>query len=186
MKNRMMTTLLLTSLAGALVAAPRQVETTGVEIEDADTLLVEVDGVSYRIQLPGIDAPESSVNPKLQRDVQRTGLDAEVLLALGRAADAGLQGLLETSGPFVLSFDPDNRDRYGRVPGELLDTGGRALSLRLVETGYAIPAGDAQGRAAELDAALAAAKSGGRGLWGLDPETFAAWAGPIDTPVPAR
>ena len=60
-----------------------------MQIEDADTLLVEVAGVSYRVQLPDIDAPENTANPKLQRDIERTGLDAEALLALGRQADEG-------------------------------------------------------------------------------------------------
>ncbi len=178
--------LLLASLAGMVAAVPRLVEPTAVEIEDADTLLLEVDGMSYRIQLPDIDAPESSVNPKLQSDVKRTGLDAEVLLVLGRAADAGLQGLLNGSGPFTLSFDPDNRDRYGRVPGELLDRKDRALSLRLVEAGYAIPVGAAEGRAAELASAKAAAQAGGHGLWGSHPEVFAAWARPAEAGAPAR
>ena len=59
-------------------------------VKDADTLRVEVDGESYRIQLPGIDAPESVPNPKLLRDVERTGRDAETLLAMGRRADQGM------------------------------------------------------------------------------------------------
>lgn len=177
---------LLVCLAGTVAAAPQVVEPTAVEIEDADTLVIKVDGVSYRIQLPGIDAPESAINPKLQRDVERTGLDVEILLALGRAADAGLREQLDASGPYRLSFDPDNRDRYGRVPGELLDREGQALSMRLVELGYAIPVSTAGAREAELGAAQAAAQAGGRGLWGSHPEVFAAWAQPADAPPPAR
>ena len=53
-------------------AATSSVAVDKVGIEDADTLLVDVAGTAYRIQLPDIDAPESVPNPKLQRDVERT------------------------------------------------------------------------------------------------------------------
>ena len=76
----------LVSVAGQQTIAPER-----VDVEDADTLLMQVAGASYRIQLPGIDAPESVMNPKLQRDIGRTGLSADTLLPLGQAAVTGLQ-----------------------------------------------------------------------------------------------
>jgi len=177
------TGVLLLALAGMAWAEPQQVVAASVQLEDADTLLVDAAGGSYRIQLPGVDAPESTMNPKLQRDIQRTGLDAETLLGLGRAADEGLRGLLDEFTPYVLEFDPDRRDKYGRVPGDLIDAEGRRLSVRLVESGYAIPMPTTpSAQPLPLDAALAGAMGERRGLWGSHADVFAAWARPANTP----
>jgi len=177
------TGVLLLALAGTVWADPQQVAVETVQLEDADTLLIDVGGVTYRIQLPGVDAPENTMNPKLQRDIERTGLDAETLLGLGRAADEGLRGLLVEFTPYVLDFDPDRRDKYGRVPGDLLDAHGRRLSVRLVESGYAIPMPMTLSAQQVLpDPALAEAVGERRGLWGSHADAFAAWAQPANTP----
>lgn len=159
------------------IAGPHQTVTpTQLEIEDADTLLVEVSGVSYRIQLVGIDAPENVTNPKLQRDVQRTGLTAEALLPLGLAANEGLRELLNEFRPYQLVFDPQAKDRYGRTPGDLVDQQGEPLSLRLVHEGYAIPVGEmAQDEA--MSKAATAAREHSRGLWHSHPMAVNSWAG---------
>jgi endonuclease YncB( thermonuclease family) len=166
-----------TLVTGVAIAGESRVDPQSVEIEDADTLLVEVDGSRYRVQLVGIDAPESARNPKLQRDVERTGLAAGRLLALGARADAGLRELLPSFRPYRLVFEPASADRYGRVPGDLLDATGRRLSERLVSAGLALPLPGADGK---VDPALAAAADGARdaqwGLWSGDPQAFAAWA----------
>lgn len=176
---------ILAVLSGALLAEPQTVEPQAVRIEDADTLAVELAGERLRVQLSDIDAPESTHNPKLLRDQERTGLSAETLLELGRAADAGIERLLGELAPYRLHFDPQARDRYGRVPGDLLDASGRALSTLLVEGGYAVPLqGQSTERRAELAAALARAREERRGLWGSHPEDFAAWAALADADPP--
>ncbi|MCB1792221.1 MAG: thermonuclease family protein [Gammaproteobacteria bacterium] len=161
-------------------AATSSVAVDKVGIEDADTLLVDVAGTAYRIQLPDIDAPESVPNPKLQRDVERTGLSTEALTALGRAADAAVEAMLSAGSGHRLQFDPQVRDKYGRTPGDLLLSDGSRLSMQLVEQGYAIPlpVADASRRDA-LDAAMHAARAAGRGLWGADSANFNAWAGRV-------
>jgi len=162
----------------AVQAETQQRVPTKLEVEDADTLQAEVGGVSYRIQLPGIDAPESVPNPKLMRDVERTGRDAETLLALGRRADQGLRELLPGFMPYQLHFDSEIRDKYGRTPGDLRDAQGRWLSVSMVEAGYAIPRGKVDARRqAALTQARADAESQGRGLWGGSSDDFSAWAG---------
>ena len=166
------------SLTFAVVAAPGQAVTPElVEIEDADTLRVVVASVSYRIQLIGIDAPESSMNPKLQHDMQRTGLAAKVLLPLGHAANGRLRELLTEFRPYRLVFDPQRKDRYGRTPGDLIDAKGNFLSLRLVQEGYAIPVGPPETRKQVLVEAANSALQASRGLWHSYPETANAWAG---------
>ena len=153
-----------------IVAAQAQMQQLSpefVEVQDTDTLAVKIEGVPYRIQLPAVDA----------RDVQRTGLDAETLLPLGLAADQWLRDRLQDFKPFRLHADLSYRDKYGRVPGDLLAADGRRLSTLVVEEGYAIPVGDQQGqRQQELQDALARAQRERRGLWGSHPDAFAAWA----------
>lgn len=184
MKARTCTALLIL-LSATITADERVAVLPTLEIEDADTLVVEFEGEVYRVQLPDIDAPESTPNPKLQRDLERTGLSAQALLGLGRAAEAGLRKLLEEFSPYTLQFDPRARDRYGRVPGDLHDGSGRALSTRLVAQGLAVPLPGSSGeRGAELVSALAAAREGRYGLWGTHPEVFGAWAG--NTPAPTQ
>jgi len=157
--------------AGHQSVAPEQ-----VTIEDGDTLQVTVAGMDYRIQLPDIDAPENVVNPKLQRDVGRTGLPPEALLPLGERAADGLHAMLPAFRPYRLVFDPGVTDRYGRTPGDLLDADGDTLSLRLVEAGYALPSRPATGRAAGLEAAAEAARAANLGLWRWHPDIMRAWA----------
>ena len=165
-------------IQGVALAQDPFVSPQSVAVEDADTLLVELDGRPYRVQLVDIDAPESAPNPKLQRDVERTGLDSASLLPLGRAADAALTAFLVEFRPYRLSFQPEAPDRYGRVPGDLYDADGRALSAELVARGYAIPLpGRAEPAASLLDRALQNARRDGLGLWGTEAQAFAAWAG---------
>lgn len=165
-------------LQGVALAQDGFVSPQSVAVEDADTLLIELDGRSYRVQLVDIDAPESAPNPKLQRDVERTGLDAASLLALGQAADAELTALLVAFRPYRLGFQPQSPDRYGRVPGDLYDADGRALSTELVARGYAIPLpGRSEPAASPLEQALESARRERRGLWGSEAQAFAAWAG---------
>ncbi|MCP5430278.1 MAG: hypothetical protein H6962_08775 [Chromatiaceae bacterium] len=97
--KKAVTGLLLLACSSALNAAPQQVVPESVQIEDADTLVVEVAGVSYRIQLPDIDAPENTMNQKLQRDIERTGLGAEALLALGGGRTRACAVCCATSRP---------------------------------------------------------------------------------------
>jgi micrococcal nuclease len=160
------------------MAEQRSVPADRVTIEDGDTLLVQVAGVDYRIQLPDIDAPENVMNPKLQRDVARTGMVAEKLLPLGERAADGVRDLLPSFRPYRLVFDPAVKDKYGRTPGDLLDGQGVSLSLRLVEVGYAVPSRPDKGREATLKAAADTARAGDEGLWGWRPDLMQAWAAP--------
>jgi endonuclease YncB( thermonuclease family) len=160
------------------MALQHAVQSDQVTIEDGDTLLVRVAGVDYRIQLPDIDAPENVMNPKLHRDVGRTGIPAEKLLPLGERAAKGLSEILPSFQPYRLVFDPAVTDKYGRTPGDLLDAEQRPLSLRLVEAGYAVPLHPDAGREAALTTAADTARTRTEGLWGSHPEIMRAWAPP--------
>ncbi len=161
--------------AAAAVIGEEAVLTAGnIQVEDGDTLRIFIDGREQRVQLAGIDTPEDADNPKLQRDMARTGLSRERLVALGRSATEYLRKLLETGAPHTLHYAPEKRDRYGRLSVELADTKGRSVGETLVADGYAVASRDASSNLLELQST---AQRERRGLWGLEPETTALWAG---------
>ena len=150
----------------------------GLHVEDGDTVLIEFDGKEQRVQLEGIDAPEDGDNPKLQRDLARTGLERERLLALGRLSTEYLRRLTRIGEPYSLHYAPDRRDRYGRIVGDLRDARGRSLSETILVGGYAIVANRTDTDLAERLRPLEAEAERSRvGLWALDPEATRAWAG---------
>lgn len=120
-----------------LAAEPRTLGLDLKTIEDGDTLVVAIDGVDQRVQIEDIDAPEDADNPKLQRDLERTGLAREQLLVLGRAATAHLARLLARPAGHSLTFDPDRRDRYGRLQVQITGPADHSLNQQLVIDGYA-------------------------------------------------
>lgn len=162
-------------LALGMVGAEEYVLPPGsLHVEDGDTLLVKLDGEEKRVQLAGIDAPEETDNPKLQRDLARTGLERSRLLALGRMATEYLRRLTKIGWPYTLHYEPDRLDRYGRLSGDLRDGSGRSLAELVVAGGYAIASRDATER---MWALQDEAQQEQRGLWGLEPEATSAWAG---------
>ena len=135
-----------------------------VAVEDGDTITIQVDGEIKRLQLAGIDAPEDQANPKLTRDLERTGLSADTLLALGNAATAHLKQLILPGDEIPVFVYKDKH----------------SLNAAMVTDGYAIvlqQSSIAQEIKAELSALQLRAQSEKRGLWGShDSETFS-WSG---------
>ena len=139
-------------------------------IEDGDTLLVAVEGENLRIQLLGIDAPEDTPNPKLERDEQRTGVDTESLLGLGRQATNHLRTLVG-GGEVRMQGNLQARDRYGRVPMVVFNREGRSLNEAMLEDGYAIVAGRTSASAEDVQRwrqMEQSAVSAKLGFWGED------------------
>ena len=80
-------------------------------VVDGDTLKLSN---GERVRLIGVDAPESSNNPKLRRDVKRTGQVANEIIGMGKRAKKFTQNLIK--GKTVrLEFDVQQRDKYGRL-----------------------------------------------------------------------
>jgi len=150
-----------------------------VAVEDGDTITIQVDGEIKRLQLAGIDAPEDQANPKLTRDLERTGLSADTLLALGNAATAHLKQLILPGDEVEVAGDLAASDRYGRIP-VFVYKDKHSLNAAMVTDGYAIvlqQSSIAQEIKAELSALQLRAQSEKRGLWGShDSETFS-WSG---------
>jgi micrococcal nuclease len=154
-----------------------------VQVEDGDTLLVKLEGQTQRVQLIGIDAPEESENPKFKVDLQRTALDHETLLSLGLMATNHLRELIKGAARLELRYQPDDRDRYGRLQGEWLDSSGNSLNLAMLTDGYAVVTLDeADGRRAEWRQSQQLAFDRKQGLWGLLPKPAVQWAGKYHQP----
>jgi micrococcal nuclease len=151
-----------------------------LKVEDGDTLVVESEGVESRIQLSGIDAPENTENAKLKLDIKSTGLDAEALLLIGKAATDYLQSLLPPGKPVMLEANMSRQDRYGRIPALVSNTHGVQLNEAMVENGYAAILTryslDA-GFKTRLQQKQATARKENLGLWKFHPEIANVWFG---------
>ena len=151
-----------------------------MDVEDGDTLLVEIDGTQERLQLAGIDAPEDSENAKLQRDVDHSGLAKAALLRLGQAATEHLRSLVVSGDQLKVIGQLGKRDRYGRITAQVSDRQGRSVGEQMVRDGYAVAlrrhVADAalKARLTELETAAVAAHTG---LWGNERNNAFAWSG---------
>jgi len=178
--NKLITILSLTTILGSSLVQAGQQTGTVESVEDGDTLVVNINGKQERLQLLGIDAPEDVPNPKLKKDIERTGLDSDLLLTIGEAATTHLKNLALNGQVVNLEGNLGKRDRYGRIPAIVFNSAGRSLNEAMVEDGYAVVLGryPLQG---DLKARLQQQQNGaiiaGRGLWGSHRETTEAWSG---------
>ena len=110
-----------------------------LEVIDGDTLRVSVAGKAVQLQLKGLDAPEDTDNPKLDFDMNRTGLSKEALLDMGRAATAHLRTLVQPGQQISTPMDLEDRDRYGRFTAVVYNSSETSLNEAMVRDGYAHP-----------------------------------------------
>ena len=179
MKSVVLTLLLLLTTLGTAQAEERLLQRDAIEVEDGDTLVIDFDGTPVRVQLIGIDAPEDRDNPKFRVDLKRTGLNPERLRRLGRVATEQLRFLVDSRAPLTLQFDRQLKDRYGRMPADLVDAEGNSLAAMMIANGYAMPVTrNMPASVIHLLGALAReARTHDKGLWGLYPEDSRRWAG---------
>lgn len=126
-------------------------------VVDGDTLDVEVGGTEERVRLIGVDTPESVAR---DRPVQCYGTEASAYLA----------SLVPEGTAVRLERDAVARDQFGRLLAYVYrDEDDLLVNRALIERGYAdaVTYGDNEALYPELVAAEAAARDGGRGLWGV-------------------
>jgi micrococcal nuclease len=174
------TTLFITTI---LMGSPAWSATHSFKVDrvkDGDTILVTHEGKQIQLQLLGMDAPEDVTNPKLQKDMERTGLQQDELTAIGRQATSHLSRLTPPGETVEVEASLDQRDRYGRVPAVVRDATGRNVNAAMVEDGFAVVMGrypfDAALKA-EMQRLQEAAISNKRGLWSSHQRTTKAWSG---------
>lgn len=152
-----------------------------LQVEDGDTLVIDLNGTPTRVQLLGIDAPEDIANPKLMRDTGRTGIGADLLLELGRLATRHLQQLISPATKVNVEGDLKRSDKYGRIPVIVSLPGEEhSLNAAMVRQGYAITLNApsiADGVPAELLQLEEQARREPTGLWKSKPELMQAWSG---------
>lgn len=152
-----------------------------LQVEDGDTLLLDVDGNPTRVQLQGIDAPEDVANPKLIRDVERTGKSTELLLGLGQQATQHLNQLIGTATQIEITGNLKITDKYGRVPVFASLPGAKySLNAAMVSQGYAIALPGDQSvidTTENLQQLELRARGENAGLWQSNPELMQAWSG---------
>jgi micrococcal nuclease len=154
-----MVVLVLLAACGTERSAPSAPAAPGaarvVRPVDGDTVVVEIDGREERVRLIGIDTPES-VAP--ERPVECFGPEAKARTA----------ALLPAGTAVRLERDVEARDKYDRLLAYVFRAEDDLLvNLVLVEEGYAesVAYPPNVARQGELDAAEAAARRTGRGLW---------------------
>ena len=57
---------------------------TVLKIIDGNTLLIKFQGREEKIHLIGIDCPETQVNPKAEKEAQRSGSDIQKIIEMGK------------------------------------------------------------------------------------------------------
>lgn len=142
-------------LVAVLVIAadhPREITGKVVKIADGDTLTILVGEDRQRVRLHGIDCPERG---------QPFGTKAK-------------EYALEHAAGKAVSVKVRDRDRYGRLVGEVILPDGRNLNHDLVRAGLAwwyerYAPKDSQLKALELEA-----REAKRGLW-AEPEAMPPW-----------
>lgn len=148
-------------------------------IEDGDTIVVDFKGKSQRIQLLGIDAPENTVNAKLNLDIRVKGLSKDSLLEIGSIATAHLKTQITAGQNIELQGDLSRPDRYGRIPAIVINEKGDSLNQLMVKNGYALlltrfPLNSAL--KTSLDEAQKQAQKEKAGLWGSHAELMLKWS----------
>lgn len=120
-----------------------------VSVTDGDTLRVAVDGTEEPVRLIGIDAPERGACYAVE-------------------ATAALRELVEGE-QVALESDTSDRDRYDRLL-RYVHVDGTHVNATLVREGFAVARRypPDTGRAEELEAAEATARSEQVGLWGRE------------------
>ena len=144
-----------TATASTAIAA----NATVVHIDDGDTIDVDVDGVRTRVRLVGIDTPETK---KPNTPIQCFGPEASAFTA----------AFLPIGTAVRLERDVEPRDPYHRLLAYVYRaTDGAFVNMELARGGYArqLSIAPNTAHAADFAAAVDAAQTAGRGLWGACP-----------------
>lgn len=129
---------------GAGNVVPVSQSVPAAQISNAQFYTVEraVDGDTLkltngeRVRMIGVDTPESGSNPKLYRDMKKTGKDAQTILAMGAQAKAFTKKMVE-GRRIRLVTDATPRDKYGRLLAYVYMEDNTFVNAELIRAGYA-------------------------------------------------
>lgn len=108
-----------------------------VHVSDGDTFrCVLSSGERIKVRLIGVDTPESSKNPKAIRDAEKSGMDVEDIIKMGKEAYRYTKSLIDGKTVY-LETDVQLMDRYGRILAYVWLDKNTMLNELLVSEGYA-------------------------------------------------
>lgn len=120
------------------VSSQNQFECNVVRVIDGDTFVCQFsDGKEEHIGLIGVDTPEARINPKAERDAERSGQDIDTIISLGKKAENFTKSYLKLGTSVNLELDIQPRDRYGRLLAYVYLPNGTMLNALLLQEGYA-------------------------------------------------
>jgi len=108
-----------------------------LKIIDGDTFLMGINEHVSKVRLIGVDAPESTNNPKTKSDAHELNLNTADIIEMGSQSKAFVSQLLSLSDSVKTEFDVQKKDRYGRLLLYMYLCDGRMLNEVLVSEGYA-------------------------------------------------
>ncbi|MGB9667593.1 MAG: thermonuclease family protein [Thermosulfidibacteraceae bacterium] len=133
------------------------------KVIDGDTIVCS----GKRVRLIGIDAPESTINPHIEK--QRSLGDVETIIKIGKIAKKFVKNLMPVGTRVKLEYDVEKYDKYGRVLAYVWLPNGEMANEVIVREGYAmlltIPPNVKYEK--RLKKAFKRAVEERRGLWGM-------------------
>ena len=107
------------------------------KVIDGDTLRVLYDGKEEKLRLIGMDAPESRINPRAEKQSASETKELQTILKMGRGATNFVRSLVKPGDRLKIEFDVVKRDRYQRLLGYVYLSNGKMLNEEIVKAGYA-------------------------------------------------
>ena len=118
-------------------ATNKYIKAKVVAVSDGDTLKIRLaDGTIERLRLIGVDTPESSENEKAMLDAERTSMDIDTIISLGKASFENTKALLKNNETVSIEFDVQQRDQYKRLLGYVYLSNGKMLNSEILSSGY--------------------------------------------------
>lgn len=110
-----------------------------IEVLDGDTLKVKSykNNQVFKVRLIGIDTPESNLNPKLKRELQKSTKTEKEIIKMGIISKQFTQKMVESSRFLYLEYDIQLYDKYNRKLAYVYLENGKMLNYLLVREGYA-------------------------------------------------
>jgi len=103
-------------------------------VVDGDTLLLTN---GEKVRLIGIDAPESKLNPRAEKQGEMEGKDLKTIISMGKRATKFVQDLVRPGDQVKIEYDAEKRDKYGRLLGYVYLFNGKMLNEEILKAGYA-------------------------------------------------
>ena len=117
--------------------SPSTHKATIIKVLDADTLLVDFMGKTDEVRLIGVDAPETLLTDKSQRDSMWHGQEPSSLIEQGKRAASFVRMIVRPQDVVSLEFDFQRRDKFGRLLSYVYLRDGTMLNQLLLKTGHA-------------------------------------------------